>query len=223
MSPAAGGGQRWLWPLAGLAGALVLNQFVLRHYLGTDLFAAWTPAVVAQADATAFNSARALWLAAVLGWLLALVLLDTPVRDVLDARAPRGIRRYAVAAVIAALAGAGLARTVSAATAGGWAMAYFWPAMNGMWLLSVLMLVLECAAGRARGTRDWLLYSAALALGVPAALAMLPLFPMLLGFNLHEAWITAAASGPTLTLTLAHLLIVEGLDRRGPRPAASEH
>jgi hypothetical protein len=214
---AAGPGQRNVlkrlgqW-LAILGSGLLINQFVLRFFVATDLWGSLLSPELLANDHAAFRAGSMVFVLYAAFASAALWLGPRAVAAVLDdssAVSPA----FLLACVGAAIAGMWVGWFSGARGVGGPAMLFYWIGLGILWITFVAM---AWWGGRRAPVirRDWTLYSYALALLPLTTLPVVPLWVRLAPLDVGGAWITAVTLAFPAHLLAAHFVIFEILDRR---------
>lgn len=206
-------GLRWFYiTISAACTALIVNQFVLRFFLPTDLLAAFTTAEIAAHDAAAFRARWPVFFLYALGSTVALLTGPQAIADNIAGR--RTAHPVFLGACLgSAAAGAGIAASLGAESLGGSAILFYWYGVALLWSFSVGMVYFGRARRSPLVARDWTLYSYAIAAAPLTFYATVPLWVAAAHMDREAAYLTGATIGLPAHLLIAHYVIVEILDR----------
>jgi hypothetical protein len=198
--------------LAILGSGLLINQFVLRFFVGTDLWGSLLSPELLANDQAAFRAGGVVFVLYAAFASAALWLGPRTVEAVLDDAAAVS-PAFLLACLGAAGAGMGVGWFFGVHGVGGPAMLFYWTGLGILWTMFAAM---AWWGGRHVPLirRDWTLYSYALALLPLTTLPVVPLWAGLAPLDVGGAWITAVTLAFPAHLLAAHFVIVELLDRR---------
>ncbi|MCG8691024.1 MAG: hypothetical protein MI806_07425 [Minwuiales bacterium] len=204
---------------AGLAvGAIValavVNQYVLRFLMDSDLFAALTPVGIAENDAIAFAAAPhwfVLYAAAT-----ALAVLSGPAAVRASIRGDRGPASgiFLAACVAAALLGAVVAFALGTGSVGGTDLLFYWSGLAYVWLVAVGVSIWGISTRRRVVARDWLIHSYGLALLPITIYPMIPFWAWAMDMSIGGAASTAVTLAFAGHFLVSFYVTVQLLERR---------
>jgi hypothetical protein len=217
LAQVAGPGQRHMlkrlgqW-LAILGSGLLINQFVLRFFVATDLWGSLLSPELLANDQAAFRTGGVVFVLYAAFASAALWLGPRAVSAVLDDAAAVS-PAFLLTCVGAAVAGMGVGWLFGVRGVGGPAMLFYWVGLGMLWVTFVAM---AWWGGRRAPLirRDWTLYTYALALLPLTTLPAVPLWVALASLDVGSALITAVTLAFPAHLLAAHFVIFEMLDRR---------
>lgn len=198
--------------LAVIGSGLLINQFVLRFFLATDLWGSLLSPELLANDRAAFGAGGLVFVLYAAFASAALWLGPRAVAAVLDdssAVSPA----FLLTCVGAAGTGMGVGWFFGVHGVGGPAMLFYWAGLGILWTMFAAM---AWWGGRRAPLirRDWTLYSYALALLPLTTLPAVPLWVRMAPLDVGGAWITAVTLAFPAHLLAAHFVIFEMLDRR---------
>ena len=194
--------------------ALLLNQYGLRFYWPTDLFAGYASPAQAAVEQAAFSAHAwvfGLYIVAMAGVLLLgpRVLTNT---ECLRERS----HAYFAACALAALGGIGLGLAGGEEALGGRAIPSYWVGLGVLWLCGLGLVLLGRRRGAWQLVRDWAVFSYGIALAPLLWFSSVPFWRFCLGLAPDAAYVTGAIAGFAGTFILAHAANVAALSKERP-------
>ncbi len=187
----------------GMVTALaVVNQYVLRFLIDSNLFAALTPAGIAENDAMAFSAAPHWFVLYAAAAALAVLSGPAAVRaSILGQRGPASVI-FPAASVAAAVLGAVVAFALGPGSVGGTDLLFYWSGLAYVWLVAVGVSVWATLTGRRVVARDWLIHSYGLACLPITIYPMIPFWAWAMDMSI------GGATSTSVTLAFAgHFLV----------------